>query len=122
MNRKNSMSRLLIERQRLEARQHELELTLQADWEEVQEGVRSGQFIREAVKGFFLRKIYNSNMAGDAFVAGTARIAMELAERAEGFLVQKLEVFINKIAQKVASWFGQKSAPQEDEPVEETAI
>jgi hypothetical protein len=122
MKPRNNMSRLQRERQRLESRQKELELALQSDWEEVQEGVRSGQFIREAVKGFFIRKIYNSDMAGDAFVAGTAHIAMELAEKAENFLVQKLEVFINKIAQKVASWFGQKSAPEEDEPVEETAI
>jgi hypothetical protein len=112
------MSRLQRERQRLESRQKELELALQSDWEEVQEGVRSGQFIREAVKGFFIRKIYNSDMAGDAFVAGTARIAMELAEKAENFLIQKLEVFINKITEKISGWFGQKASPETDDASE----
>lgn len=114
MSNNENITRLQAERQRLNAKKAELEASLQNDWETIQEGMNNGSFIRETLKSFLLRKIYNPKFAGDAFVAGTARIATEFAERVEAFVIAQLEKFIQFIERKMEGWFRSNDAPTEE--------
>ncbi|MFN3938935.1 MAG: hypothetical protein ACK4IY_00020 [Chitinophagales bacterium] len=110
----DSMQRLQMERQRLEVKKAALESAFQNDWQELQNGIHNGSFVRATIKSFFLRKMYNPQFASDAFAAGTARIATEIARRIESFAIAQLEKFMHFIGRKIEDWFDSKEENPED--------
>ena len=115
MKKKSSLQRLQQRKQALKQREAYLEAALEEDWADMQEGIQSGRFLRDAARSFILRRIYSREKAGDAFIATAGRVAIELAEKAEALFISTLEKLIQKITQKVESWFSGKEETEEEE-------